>query len=379
MKTSVITAAPHVRNYGSVLLTYATMRLFEKHGLTVEFVDYTRHTVEEAESLKELFFAISRRDRFRHLPRTAQWCIALLLYPSTKRQQRAFQTFIKAYLPLTPKRYDNNFDLVSAPPQADIYCTGGDQMWNEQHNGHQTLEAFYLTFAPQSKLRISFCTSIGKERLDPCEIPEVLPLLKKYDFISVREYSAKKALEEIGVSNVQQLLDPVLLLDREEWEKMAAPRLIEEDYVLCYEMSRRKSITPAALKVKQVSGKKLVRINLYTFDAIKRGKSILCPTPEEFLSLFRYADFVVTNSFHGMAFSIVYERQFMVISGANSARLENALDLLGLRNRICKSAERIAECYSEQIDYSNVNRRLIEERLCCDAYIREAIQFAKCS
>ena len=103
------------------------------------------------------------------------------------------------------------------------------------------------------------------------------------------------------------LIDPTLLLPKEEWKAIVAPRQIKDDYILLYEISRKGNLTVCAKELAKKTGKKLVRINRYSLDEIRVGKSILCPTPEEWLSLFCYADAVVTNSFHGVVFSTIFE------------------------------------------------------------------------
>ena len=244
-------------------------------------------------------------------------------------------------------------------------------MWNEQCNFHKTLREFYLTFAPKDKPKVSFSTSIGKEKFDDWELPEVLPLLKGYDLISVREANTKPYFDSLGINNVYHLIDPTLLLPKEKWKEIVAPRQIKEGYILLYEISRKGNLTACAKELAKRTGKKLVRINRYALDKVRVGKSVLCPTPEEWLSLFCYADAVVTNSFHGVVFSTIFERQFVLVPGANPTRLENMMKTLGISDRSCSDPAKVLEVYKTPIDYSEVDKHLKEERRKFDEFFEK--------
>lgn len=361
-KINVVTAAPYVQNYGSMLLTYATQKLLENQGFDVEILNYSRQSLQEAISFKELLYALSVRDGSRNKPAIVRFAMAIALYSSEMTMAKVVKDFMSKYINISPIRYLNEESLLNNMPKADIYCTGGDQMWNEQCNFHRTLREFYLTFAPKDKPKISFSTSIGKEKFDEWELPEVLPLLKDYDLISVREANTKLYFDSLGINNVYHLIDPTLLLPKEKWKEIVAPRQIKEDYILLYEISRKGNLTTCAKELAKKTGKKLVRINRYALDKVRVGKSVLCPTPEEWLSLFCYADAVVTNSFHGVVFSTIFERQFVLVPGANPTRLENMMKTLGISGRACSNPAKVLEVYKTPIDYSEVNVHLKEER-----------------
>lgn len=371
-KINVVTAAPYVQNYGSMLLTYATQKLLEDKGFEVEILNYSRQSLQEAVSFKELLYALSVRDGSKNKPAIVRFAMAITLYSSEMTMAKVVREFMNKYIHVSPIRYLNEEGLKSNLPKADIYCTGGDQMWNEQCNFHKTLREFYLTFAPQGAPKVSFSTSIGKERFDEWELPEVLPLLREYDLISVREANTKPYFDSLGIENVYHLIDPTLLLPKSKWKEIVAPRQIKEDYILLYEISRKGNLTACAKELARKTGKKLVRINRYALDKIRVGKSILCPTPEEWLSLFCHADAVVTNSFHGVVFSTIFERQFVLVPGANPARLENMMKTLGISGRSCTDPAKVLEVYKTPIDYSEVDKHLTEERKKFDEFFEKA-------
>lgn len=361
-KINVVTAAPYVQNYGSMLLTYATQKLLESKGFEVEILNYSRQSLQEAVSFKELLYALSVRDGSKNKPAIVRFAMAIALYSSEMTMAKVVREFMNKYIHVSPIRYLNEEGLKANVPKADIYCTGGDQMWNEQCNFHKTLREFYLTFAPKGAPKVSFSTSIGKERFDEWELPEVLPLLKEYDLISVREANTKPYFDSLGIENVYHLIDPTLLLPKDKWKEIVAPRQIKENYILLYEISRKGNLTACAKELARRTGKKLVRINRYSLDAIRSGKSVLCPKPEEWLSLFCYADCVVTNSFHGVVFSTIFERQFVLVPGANPTRLVNMMSTLGITGRTCSEPKKVLDVYQTKINYSEVDKHLQEER-----------------
>lgn len=367
-KINIVTAAPYVQNYGSMLLTYATQRLLESKGYEVEFLNYSRQSLQEAVSFKELLHALSIRDGSKEKPALIRFVMAIVLYPSEMKMAKVVQDFFGKYIHVGSIRYLDEKSLKINVPQADVYCTGGDQMWNEQCNFHKTLREFYLTFVPKGKPRISFSTSIGKEKFDDWELPEVLPLLQDYDLISVREATTKSYFDSLGIKNVYHLIDPTLLLPKGKWMEMVAPRQIKDDYILLYEISRKGNLTECAYELAQKTGKKLVRINRYAIDVIRRGVSILCPTPEVWLSLFCYADCVVTNSFHGVVFSTIFEKQFVLVPGANPTRLVNMMNTLGIHGRICTDKNKMVEVYDTKIDYDIIAAHLEKEHRKFDGF-----------
>ena len=372
---AIITTAPTAKNYGAYFQAYATQRLLEKSGYMVELIAYSQNGTSEATTVREIAASLKGRKYFRDLPNLLR-CIAAqlaaaMLYPSVTRQRKSFSAFAERYLHVASAIYSDENSLKANPPQADIYCTGGDQMWNEQYNGHKTKREYYLSWAPEGKPRISLFTSIGKDRFDEWEKEEVRGLLSDYSLISVREESGKKAIEDLGIKNVYHLQDPTILLDTEEWEALSDRRVIEEKYILLYEISRKAPLAAYARELARRTGLKVVRINYYMFDALKYGKSITAPTLEQFLSLFRYAEYVITNSFHGTAFSIVFGRKFAAVAGSNPGRLQSVLRYYGIAERICGEPAKIYEVINQTIDYAGVKKKISDAKKDFDEYMKK--------
>ncbi len=367
---AVITSAPTVKNYGAYLQAYATQRLLENYGFDVKLVVYSRNTLDEAATIKEIEYGLRTRTLFNKMPRIFRYLSAMALYQSVQHCCRSFSAFANERLHLS-RMYSTEQDLMNDPLLADVYCTGGDQMWNEQHNGHKTMREYYLTWAPKGKIRISLCTSVGKSQFDEWEKEEVRNLLSNYDLISVRENSGKKAIEKLGIKNVFHLQDPTILLNVEKWKSISAPRYIKEKYILLYEISRKAPLAEYAKNLAKKTGLKVLRINYYSCDALKYGKSVTAPTLEQFLSLFRYADYVITNSFHGTAFSVAFGRKFVAVAGANPSRLYNALEYYDMTERLCTKPAEVCDIINRPINYTEVNGRISNARKDFEDYMNK--------
>lgn len=363
MKISIITLHT-VRNYGSVLQAYATQKLFEKLGHQVEFVDYWRNS--DAHLLKTCLGASQRWNR--NLWTRTVYTLAKL--PDLLLLNRVFQRFLVS-LPLTQERYYRFQELAARPPIADLYCTGSDQVWNSDYN-EGIDRSYYLDYAPAGKKRIAFSASIGKKVLNHREEEEVRLLLKKYDGISVREDSAVAILQELGIQEAQLLLDPTLLLTADDWKQRMASRRIRQKYLLIYHLNRDKGFEAFAMGLAEKMNLKPVRIGYSYQNVLLPGRLILCPPVETFLSLLYYADYIVTDSFHGTAFSINFNKRFSVLYPPQfSVRLQSLLTTTGLESRAISHRDLpAADCV---IDYGPVNLILEKERKKASLFLKDCL------
>ncbi len=303
MKVLVITLH-RVFNYGSVLQTYATQRVFEKAGCDIEVIDY----ITEQRTNKHLFLSIPPYIK-KNILHKAAYLVGKDV--SVFLKKKTFGGFLRKYVHLT-KKYITQEDLMRDPPQADIYVTGSDQTWNSTYNGGID-KGFFLQFVPDGKKKIAFSSSFGKSELDIEEISLTKQYLSRYDILSVREDTAKNIIESLGLS-AECIIDPTLQLSKKEWLQIASKRLLKEKYlILMLLYNEDNGATELARKIADKKGLKLVKISWELKKPAMVDQLMTHRSPQDFLSLFYYADFVVTNSFHGTAFSINLEKQFLVI------------------------------------------------------------------
>ena len=361
MKASVITLHT-VDNYGSAMQTYATKKVLDKFGYTVEFIDYWRKdNLPEYRAKQLLQSRILQKFKFlwginKYSQRVATLTLSLIL----KNRKSVMQKFLEKHIQLTDCRYNSYDELKKNPPLADIYITGSDQVWNKIWN--QGIDkAYFLDFAPAGKPRISFAASIGRNHLDEDEILETMKLLKKYDAISVREQSAVDLLSSMGIPSTL-ILDPTLMLKAEEWKKIAVKVEFDRPYLLIYQLNPNPQMDIYAKKIAQKKGWDVVRIGFGTADKKKSGICIMLPSVEKFLGLFFGASCVLTDSFHATAFSLNLGIDFIsVMPPRFGTRIESILELTGTHERLLKNFNDFGIC-ERSINKEHVYNILEKER-----------------
>lgn len=354
MKVAILTLH-RVYNYGSVLQAYATQRIFEKMGHDVSVVDY----ITPQRTLLKIYLAPSANGNING--------VSVIAYHIAKigsliLKQKTFGRFIRKNLYLT-KKYITADDLAKDPPKADLYVTGSDQTWNSTYN-EGVDRGFFLDFLPENSRRISFVASFGKAELDDSEIELTKKHVQRYEGLSVREDSAKQILCQLGRDDAVQLVDPTLQISRDEWLKLASRRLLRQRYlILMLLYNEDNNATEYARRIADEKGLKLVKLSWELKCPPMVDQLMTHRSPADFLSLFYYADFVVTNSFHGLAFSINMEKQFIVVPRKEyNSRIESLLTLCGLKQRMINTEERLEQCCSTCIDYLPIREILEDER-----------------
>ena len=356
MKISIITVLNTI-NYGSVLQTFATQKYLESLGMEVEFVDYIREDQQFTYMIKKIVF-----DKKTNIKKWLKKPIRDIMdIISVFQANKLFRSFLTQNIHLTAKQYTSLQELKKDVPCADIYATGSDQMWNSGWN--QGIEkSFFLEYVPNDKKRIAFSTSIGKVSWDQKEADIIVPLIKKYDYITLREKSAVELLGRYGIES-HLVLDPTLLFNRSQWIDYLPPKQIHTRYLLVYQLHLKHDQADFMDAVNTVATRKGLQIKRisYSYSDHNIGKKIVLPDVFTFLRLIYDAEFIITDSFHGMAFSINFNKQFAVVyPDQYSTRMDSLLSLLGLKNRryICNNSEII----EKRIDYTYVNQILDSKR-----------------
>lgn len=365
MKKAAVITMHRIYNYGSVLQTYATQKVLEDTGVSCEIIDY----ISPYRAKLPLFLEYPPRLEGKKLKKILYYAAKI---PSFILKDITFGGFIKKHIKLSSKQYIINDDLLKNPPRADIYVTGSDQVWNSKYN-HGVDGSYFLNFAEKEAKKIAFVASFGRESLSKKEQDQVMPMLREYSSISVREDSAVQILEKMGLDSVC-LIDPTLQVDKEDWLRLAANRKVKGKYLLLFLLyNEDNGATEYAVKVAKEKNLKLVKLSW----ELKKPKNVdvlfTHRSPEVFLSLFANADCIVTNSFHGVAFSINLNRQFVFVPRSEfNGRIESLLRLTGLISRKITDIHDL-EIASEVIDYSEVNEILRNERERAKEYLQSVI------
>lgn len=344
MKKIAVITMHAVKNYGSVLQTYATQRLFEMHDLQPIIIDYRRPW----DTGFSYYFDVKGKD-FKDILKQ------FIYFPSKIKQRKIFGSFLKKYISLTKYEYRSLEDFYQHPIDADVFCTGSDQVWNSGWNRGMKNE-FFLTFVPEGKKKVSFAASIGKDSIDEEEKKKIAEYLNSYNAISVRERSSVELLNQIGFSDVELILDPTLQLPQREWRNLVGTdNRIANDYVLLIQLNRNKEFDRFAVRFAREHGKRLLRLCLRVDQAILPGRAIIIPDVIDYLRYIADADYVLTDSFHAVSFCLGFEKNFYcVLPDLYSSRIKSILTDLGLMNRIVEGFT-LSDQQVDDINYKNVN------------------------
>lgn len=359
MNVKVITRhAPS--NYGSLLQSIATVNIIESIGHRCEIIDYQRH---DERGLHGVLTQMKQKEGYGNpLKKLAYVAVR---YPIEKYAQVCFDRMRDKYLKMTP-RCSSHEELKRLT--ADVFITGSDQVWGSMMNGEYD-SAYFLQFVSDNTKKIAYAASFGKTKFDERTVEEYKRLLAGYTKIAVREKSAVALLNDWGLNNcIGQVLDPTLLLSKDEWKKLLVSDLYSrkysgKKYLLVYQIHNDSRLSGYAKRLAKHTGIELFRVNPMFHQFRRGGKFICCPDLGEFLALIDNASCIITDSFHGTCFAINFGKQFIEIlpNNATGTRNQSILELTGLSDRILRDFEDYSLVH-EKINYQKVHKVLDDER-----------------
>ncbi len=330
MKIRIITIHG-IPNFGSVFQSYALCRYLQDNGFEdTQVIDYNPKYF----SKKTMRAFIGK----------------ILNYRKYLVRKTKFRNFVEKNIPLTDKSFVSVEELKNADIDADVYIAGGDQLWNVYHESGRD-EAYKLTFANGKK--ISYSTSMGQKEFPSEALNDLADIVKEFSAVSVRESSSVALLKSREVE-ATQCVDPVYLLDKEDYEKFLRP-VKQPEYLLVY------LVTPSKLLedcIEYLSKK----YNLKVILCSGFSKKCTCDQflkdlgPDEILSYIANAKFVLSSSFHATSFSLILEKQFFTIlpDEHTNERIEDLLKQRELSHRIITDNSNLETALSDIIDYNSV-------------------------
>jgi len=327
MKT--ITVTPYQSyNYGGTLQAYALQRFQRSLGIENELL---RLPVFDKRVRRKTF-------DFKN-PRTYLFLLyaklnAFLFRKEAASLQRKFASFVSAHLKST-RLIETEEELFRHPPEADCYITGSDQVFALRNP-----QAFarLLGWTPPGKYRCSYAASLGEYDWSPEERKRFSAVLEGFDAISVRETYAQNLLRPLTGKEVQEHLDPVLLLSPGDYDAVSAPVRREKPYVLVYPLLHNPDMQELIDKTRERLGMEIVSVRDGRFNRYKCDHYVPDAGPAEFLGLLRGAEAVLTTSFHGTAFACLFNKPFYVLTkNYKSQRITDLLEHFGLSDRLYKS------------------------------------------
>lgn len=361
-------------NYGTVMQAYGLIECLRTLGISANTIDYHPAYVVDGGKFK---FPLNIKDIRVNL------IIAYQKYTKMMKNIKPdyglstkFDNFQKEYLYIDRVKYDSITALRENPPVFDVYISGSDQIWypSEQYGVDA---AYFLDFGASSIKRVSYASSFGRDFIPEDSHQEIGRLLKNINVISVREKSGVDIVNRLSNSTAYWMPDPTILLS--SYEKIIVAPSEDRPYMMSYILRSGKRI----FDIQKFLADRLELKIVAPYNAMRRWKNIgeiVYPGPKEWLGYIKYSKFVVTNSFHGTVFSVLFNKPFITIalsgnkSGLNE-RAKSFLSSVGLEHRLVSdlSENAVERFIDEEIDWFPVNEKLAKMRESGISFIKTQI------
>ena len=319
MKKIGIATFCKANNYGAVLQAYGLSQFLKKEN-EVEFLDIKFNPKVENnqnEAIKKI--GISQKI-------------------IGKMKKRKFEKFRKENLIISNEIIHGDKDSNKVQDKYDYYIVGSDQVWNTDITNKT--RAFFLDFV-KNKPKIAYAASYGKDNLNETEKKWSAKYLNSFNAISVREKQSAMYLKQQLNLNVNVVCDPVFLLDKDEWIKNNGVKVKNKSYILIYYMENNQTLEKIISNIKKMYDYPIIAIK----GGIQKTKGVIHVDglgPKEFLNIIYNAKIVITNSFHALAFSIIFNKDVIALEHSKwNLRIANLLELTENNEKIIKLKDNV--------------------------------------
>lgn len=356
MKTfGIVSCNTHVNftNYGSALQSWALCRSVENLGYVAKLVDYCPKMMEERDILNPMkHMWDTDEDSRRNLE---------LSMPAIRVNYHKFDTFYNRRFIKTAKTYFcKNFNDIVKDENIDGFVCGSDTIFCiDEWNGFE--DAYFAEYpCMKNGYAVSYAASFGDAHFNEETFKLLNQKLKNFKALGIRENKMIPYVKEHTDLPVFRTIDPTLLLEANDYEEITAPRIEKEKYLLLYARRYNKKMFDYAEMIAAQNGWKVVDISLRAENAGKHRMAYDAGV-EEFLSLVKHSEFVVTNSFHGLIFATQFRRPFVAFSReSGDSKIAELLSLFGLSDRLIVTGE---EAFVANVDYDVVHSRIAPARI----------------
>nr|WP_319491754.1 polysaccharide pyruvyl transferase family protein [uncultured Desulfobacter sp.] len=375
-------------NYGACLQSFALYYYLATKGYDCEIIDLARPTHQDyvaSEKYNPLITIIDNPSFMLRQARKVKNFIKSIISRNWQygeqlhARNRKFEQF-NSQIRLS-KRFCCIDDLYNSPPPYDVYVTGSDQVWNPG-NGGIPAEPYFLTFVKNEGKKISYAPSVGVTTIPDYVKEKYREWLSSYDCISVREEEAKTLVSELTPKNVEVVLDPVFLLDISYWHSILRDPDKASQYIFCFILGKNDALLSYAKKIKsELSCELVVMSQAWKPNGINNYQFIMDAGLEEFLGWIKNAEMVLTDSFHGTAFSLLLAKNFFsYISPGNQrgCRINNLLKKFALSEHLLSSDldQKGAELVNSRVDHNVLVRKISAEVQQSRNFLLKAIEGA---
>ncbi len=330
-------------NYGAMLQAVALQQSIKRMGYESELIDYVDKLYEHYK------ISYQTSNIFKTF-------LKYFLSMKIRLKNKRFEQFLLTNANLSEQAYSKNTIRNIDENAYSVFFTGSDQVFNPEIIDYD--ENYLLGFVHNKYKCNSYAASIGLSELSKNQQEWLKDYIKDYHKILIREKTGKNILHEMGIENSILVADPTFLLTKKEWEMMEHKINISKHYILCYGFRKNEYMENCA---KMLSQEKNIPIYVIS-DKIVFNKSskkqLRGIGPAEWLYLIHHADYIITNSFHGMIFSFIYQKQVWVADSNDGtfSRMEDFLNEMGCHKQIVRSREK--QIIENSIDYEVVNPKL---------------------
>lgn len=349
-------------NFGAVLQCYALQKTLKSMGHEVFIIDYRPDYLINPYKV----FSFQRIKSKNPIKIVGKLIIELLSIKARVRKDKGFKKFINSLFQLYP------ISQLSDQSDFDLFVFGSDQIWNPKFNNNK-LDPIFLGSSPifSHTPKIAYAASMGrKELVDKNMESEFIQGIKTFKAISVREKSLQEYIEKLTGTKSTTVIDPTLLLPSIKYENLIGERLIKENYIFIYQVGKSEELTNNISYLKRKFQKKIINISPSGRIHLHQGKELKY-TPYDFLNLIKYADFILTTSFHGTVFSCIFQKDFYTFNVNENVddRSKNLLKSLSLEERMINKVSKVNQ--SNHIDYNQVNLYLAKIQLDATTWLKE--------
>lgn len=363
MKTvGIVTFWDSEDNYGQVLQCFALNWFLRKNG-------YDAFLIRNDNTINRTFFQkIFNWIRLFLSPSKFMSAVSFKMNVKKQAMQNAkhlrnFESFRKKNIPST--RFYSQFELCNNPPLFDAYICGSDQIWSGLSAVH------YLQFVPNSRKKIAYAASMGGYKPNEKERIVLKRFVKNFNYVSLREKQALDFFKKYDICQAEYVPDPTFLLTRNEYKKLYENKdpFSRKPYILLYLLGNKLQFNVS--EIYEYAKKRMLDVVYVASQGRTDGFPKEYPSIEEWLELVENADVVVTNSFHGTVFSMLYRKKFvtLLLTGAFAKMNDRITDMLSkysLENRIYSGK---LEDFDNDVDYTFFESVVSKER----EYVRKKI------
>lgn len=361
MKIGILTQ-PLRWNYGGIIQNWALQQVLRRMGHEPEmiFLELCEHSSAKLQVMRSLSFVktlvkkylFGQKCVYLHSPFDPRYKPNICYYYADSK-------FVKCIHKTAPLGYNVDLTRITNRRGYEAFVVGSDQVWREEYSPR--IQSYFLDFMPEDdkRKRIAYAASFGKERdyISPEKMPECSRLLGRFDAVSVREAEGVDIVRrDFDRHQVEKVLDPTLLLSATDYEALIAPDdRHSSPYIASYILDPDYDKTTI---LTQLATDKNLPISEISIDIRPEGM----PTVSQWLANFADADFVVTDSFHGCVFSIIFGKPFIAIANAERGlgRFVSLLSEFGLMSRLVYNFDDFSpkrQHLLEPLDYSPVHQR----------------------